>query len=648
MYFTHPCAGERFYLRTLLTTNKGATSFEDLCTFDGYLCNTYREACLMHGLLEDDSEWRLCLQEAGDMASGYQLCNLFVIILHDCSPSDPLSLWMQFRDKICDDLRYALQHHNLRVDPTQEDVFDYGLYLIDRILQTSNSNQSLRDWPMLPFPVGNWAELLGNPLIREQRYNVDEQAALAAENIPHLNQGQHAAFDEIVKAVNENSGQTFFLHGPGGTGKTFTYNILCYHFRSQGKIVLCVASSGIAALLLIGGRTAHSCFKIPLKIHEDSMCTFAKNSELANLLCITDLIIWVEAPMQHCHIHECVDRTFQDIRGNDKPFGGIVFVFGGDFKQILPVIVKGSRAQVVGANLQRSHLWNSITVLHLTQNMRLNTANNVEHEFAEWQLRVGHGDFTDPSDNITLPDHFHCPENTVQSLIDTIYPGVSVTQQPDQYYADRTILCSRNDNVHELNKKILDSFPGDEKVYFSADSIPTGEGNGEQGDLMYPVEYLNTIQCSGLPLAKLTLKIGCPVMVLRNIDPSHGICNGTRGVVTRMQSRVIEIRLLTGQFKGQKAFVPRLSLQPQDTQIPFEFCRRQFPVNLCFTMTINKSQGQSVANVGLNLQSSVFTHGQLYVAISRVTASQNIKAIWEENNPNSVTKNIVYPEVIID
>jgi len=82
--------------------------------------------------------------------------------------------------------------------------------------------------------------------------------------------------------------------------------------------------------------------------------------------------------------------------------------------------------------------------------------------------------------------------------------------------------------VHDLNKKILDSFPGEEKIYYSADSIPPGEENGEQGELLYyPVEYLNMIQCSGLPLSKLTLKIGCPVMVLRNIDPSLGICNGT-------------------------------------------------------------------------------------------------------------------------
>ena len=113
---------------------------------------------------------------------------------------------------------------------------------------------------------------------------MDEQNALAAECIPCFNQGQRAAFDKIVKAANNNSGKTFFLHGPGGTGKTYLYNTLCYHLCGQGKIVVCVTSSGIAALLLIGRRTAHLCFKIPLKIHKDSMCIFAKNSELVELL----------------------------------------------------------------------------------------------------------------------------------------------------------------------------------------------------------------------------------------------------------------------------------------------------------------------------------------------------------------------------
>jgi hypothetical protein len=105
MYYAHPGSGEHFYLRTLLATVKGATMFEDLRHVDGGdPLPTFHQACLACGSLEDDNEWRQCLQEAAHIASGYQLRNLFVTILRDCSPSDPLALWLEFRVHICDDL----------------------------------------------------------------------------------------------------------------------------------------------------------------------------------------------------------------------------------------------------------------------------------------------------------------------------------------------------------------------------------------------------------------------------------------------------------------------------------------------------------------------------------------------------------------
>ncbi|KDR70316.1 hypothetical protein GALMADRAFT_40373, partial [Galerina marginata CBS 339.88] len=144
----------------------------------------------------------------------------------------------------------------------------------------------------MPQPQENWDAMIGNRLIAEQRnYDMAHEEQLAAQRIPTLNAGQQAAFDCIVAAVTNKTGQCFFLHGPGGTGKTYVYNTLCHYFRGQGKIVLCVASSGIAALLLLGGRTAHSSFKIPLKVHESSTCSIGKNSDLAELIRITDLVI---------------------------------------------------------------------------------------------------------------------------------------------------------------------------------------------------------------------------------------------------------------------------------------------------------------------------------------------------------------------
>src|SRR5271168_1510159 len=131
MYYAHPGSGERFYLRTLLTVVKGATSFEDLRRVDGGdPLPTFHAACLARGLLEDDNEWRQCLQEASHMATGHQLRNLFVTILRDCSPSDPLALWVEFRVNICDDLHHALHLCNIIPDPTQDQVLDYGLYLV--------------------------------------------------------------------------------------------------------------------------------------------------------------------------------------------------------------------------------------------------------------------------------------------------------------------------------------------------------------------------------------------------------------------------------------------------------------------------------------------------------------------------------------
>jgi Helitron helicase-like domain at N-terminus len=148
MYHAYPTSGERFYLRLLLTTVPGATSFKYLRTFEGTLHPTFKDACIVCGLLEDDSEWHQCLSEARHMATGYQLRHLFVTILCDCIPTDPRRLWEEFADHICDDLARQLARLHIRENPTPEEVRDYGLYLIEWLL--SPSGKTLKDFQGMP------------------------------------------------------------------------------------------------------------------------------------------------------------------------------------------------------------------------------------------------------------------------------------------------------------------------------------------------------------------------------------------------------------------------------------------------------------------------------------------------------------------
>jgi hypothetical protein len=272
------------------------------------------------------------------------------------------------------------------------------------------------------------------------------------------------------------------------------------------------------------------------------------------------------------------------------------------------------------------------------------------YESGSWYtlLRCSVSTHTDDSCNITLPDHFHCAENTVDSLIDTIYPNIHIPGHSDQYFSERIILSTMNERVNRLNETVLTKFPGPAQLFSSVDFIPNSEQTGENDPLLnYPVEYLNEINSGSLPLTKLELKIGCPVIVLKNLDAANGVCNGSRGILTRCSNRVLEVGLITGDHAGQTVFIIRVANQPREDENAFKFTRQQFPIRVCFSMTINKSQGQSVKFVGLDLRSPVFTHGQFYVAVSRVTSVSNIKAIWNEEDEEAKIKNVVYKEVLL-
>ena len=165
----------------------------------------------------------------------------------------------------------------------------------------------------------------------------------------------------------------------------------------------------------------------------------------------------------------------------------------------------------------------------------------------------------------------------------------------------------------------------------------------------YPNEYLNSLSPPGLPPFQLQLKVGCPIILLRNIAPKIGLCNGTRLRVVKCDERnpfTIEAQIITGEKYGDFVFIPRISLTPSSSELPFHMTRRQFPIRLAYALTINKSQGQSVKYVGIDLRTPVFSHGQLYVALSRCTSFDRISVLLSSDKPDNTT-NIVYPEVLL-
>ena len=216
-----------------------------------------------------------------------------------------------------------------------------------------------------------------------------------------------------------------------------------------------------------------------------------------------------------------------------------------------------------------------------------------------------------------------------------------------EYLKERAILTPKNETVNEINQYMLQFVPGEKNHYLSLDSICKASSNIPDQDNLYPVEFLNTLEFPGIPNHKIELKEGVPIMLLRNVNQKLGMCNGTRLIVTHLGTWIIEAKIITGSNIGTKVLIPRIVLSPTESKWPFILKRRQFSLKICYAMTINKSQGQTLNNVGLYLPTPVFSHGQLYVALSRVTRPEVLKILIKNNDKQEqgYTKNTVYKEV---
>ena len=616
VHTVHPLAGDAYYLRILLHDDhcRGKVSFEDLLALRGRTCETYKEVCLELGLLQDDREWQRILEEGAATKMCRQCRELFVIILTFCMPADPRALFDQFWETWTDDFEHRAMRTEVELTETQKKT----MVLLDIELRLQSFEKQLAEFG-LPVPTQEELQQVNHitstepAVIREERdFEVDQLQQMIEDRLPNLTPEQLEIYDLVLNAVNAEAELLLFIDARGGCGKTYLLNLILSAIRriNGGSTALAMATTGIAANLLALGRTFHSRARAPLTPTAESTLQITAQSSLAKLFRMSKLLMIDESTMLNRYLLEALHRTLQDLMGNDRPFGGKVIVLAGDFRQCLPVIPGATKGEIISQCINQSTLWGYFQIRKLSINMRVRALGDQSlQDFDDWSLTVGNGEMENlnvPNNMVActiVPNSSHNTNSEGQSMEEfcsAVFPNLAENVGDPQWLDGRALLAVTNKEVNILNEVLTAKLPGNTDTLTSADQI-----TNSQDLLNFSTEYLHSLCPNGFPSHVLRLKRNMPMMLLRNLNPREGLCNGTRLIYVRcIDNKLLECKIVGSM---RTVLIPRITFIPTQRagEFSIEWQRRQFPVRPAFAQTINKSQGQTLKMAGIWLRTQV-------------------------------------------
>jgi hypothetical protein len=629
---------ELFYLRVLLchiTAGQVQDILSGLGAYDTPSVDhlkgghtTFKEACQARGLANDDNEWRLAIDEAVQCETMRgKVLDLLGYILIWNSPSDPHGLFERAWDSIAcsesaaesdDAMVRATQRHSVSFSAVRR-VSAWHAVLTDLLAGGLPELEARSKLPPLTEAETGVLAILVAPADRrrrlvddEYRYNPEREGEQFQAMYAQMTDEQRRFVDDFVHALDH--GETFvaFLSAYAGCGKTFVERALCHSVRSRGRSVLACAATGIAALLLDGGTTLHSRLKVPLTVSADDPSAtrlgINMNSMEAELVRDASVLLLDEVVMFRWALIEAVDRSFREIRGDNRPFGGVIVVMGGDFRQTLPIEQNAQRAQIVDMCVSRWPAWGrpnngvDVRTYSLTTNLRAErlargAASAAEQSrirrWATWLERLGDGELGGAQDEVGhadlsewFDDICHRVDDVagVQAMLRSVYDcrDEDLASQPTEFWSNRAIVTPRHVSVDYLNDLMLQRVPGDEITLNSADVVDLDD----RGLVEITSDFLNAQNPPGMPPHVLKLKLNAVVILLRNLDRKRGLVNGTRLQVREVVgNRLLRCDILSGECRGRTCVIPRIKLKPPKSRLHVSWYRVQFPVKLAYAMS---------------------------------------------------------------